>query len=207
MSAARPTGNVPWPPRWHVLAGSTRWSTTPASPAPSGCGWTRVDCDDAMFDEVLRVNTRGVYLGLKHGARHEVARAPCARHRRQPRHRPRQRRNAGARRGGRGPVCTRRGRRARGRGCSARSRCQGASVRHDCALSAASVRPQCGPIAASARPRTRSRRGDFVLFNICRKSGRMAGSGREIKWRGTMALTPEADPAARPLTRCTCWLY
>ena len=28
-----------------------------------------VDYDDAMFDEVLRVNTRGVYLGLKHGAR------------------------------------------------------------------------------------------------------------------------------------------
>lgn len=26
------------------------------------------DYDDAMFDQVLRVNTRGVYLGLKHGA-------------------------------------------------------------------------------------------------------------------------------------------
>ncbi len=28
-----------------------------------------VDYDDAMFDEVMRVNARGVYLGLKHGAR------------------------------------------------------------------------------------------------------------------------------------------
>jgi 3alpha(or 20beta)-hydroxysteroid dehydrogenase len=28
-----------------------------------------VDCDDAMFDEVMRVNARGVFLGLKHGAR------------------------------------------------------------------------------------------------------------------------------------------
>jgi 3alpha(or 20beta)-hydroxysteroid dehydrogenase len=27
------------------------------------------DYDDAMFDEVLRVNTRGVYLGMKHAAR------------------------------------------------------------------------------------------------------------------------------------------
>jgi NAD(P)-dependent dehydrogenase (short-subunit alcohol dehydrogenase family) len=27
------------------------------------------DYDDAMFDDVLRVNVRGVYLGLKHGAR------------------------------------------------------------------------------------------------------------------------------------------
>ena len=28
-----------------------------------------VDYDDAMFDHVMRVNARGVYLGLKHGAR------------------------------------------------------------------------------------------------------------------------------------------
>lgn len=28
-----------------------------------------VDCDDAWFDEVMRVNARGVFLGLKHGAR------------------------------------------------------------------------------------------------------------------------------------------
>lgn len=28
-----------------------------------------VDCSDAMFDEVMRVNARGVFLGLKHGAR------------------------------------------------------------------------------------------------------------------------------------------
>ena len=28
-----------------------------------------VDCSDDMFDEVMRVNARGVFLGLKHGAR------------------------------------------------------------------------------------------------------------------------------------------
>jgi NAD(P)-dependent dehydrogenase (short-subunit alcohol dehydrogenase family) len=28
-----------------------------------------VDCSDEMFDEVMRVNARGVFLGLKHGAR------------------------------------------------------------------------------------------------------------------------------------------
>ena len=28
-----------------------------------------VDCEDEMFDEVMRVNARGVFLGLKHGAR------------------------------------------------------------------------------------------------------------------------------------------
>ena len=28
-----------------------------------------VDCADEMFDEVMRVNARGVFLGLKHGAR------------------------------------------------------------------------------------------------------------------------------------------
>ena len=28
-----------------------------------------VDCEDALFDEVMRVNARGVFLGLKHGAR------------------------------------------------------------------------------------------------------------------------------------------
>ena len=76
-----------------------------------------------------------------------------------------------------------------------------------CGTIAPSVRPQCALSAAPARSQTRPRRGDFVLFHICRKSGPMAGSGREIKWRSTTALTHEADPAARPLTRCTCWLY
>lgn len=33
-----------------------------------------VDCSDAMFDEVMRVNARGVFLGLKHGARAMMAR-------------------------------------------------------------------------------------------------------------------------------------
>jgi len=28
-----------------------------------------VDCDDGVFDQVMRVNARGVFLGLKHGAR------------------------------------------------------------------------------------------------------------------------------------------
>ncbi|MFM7848687.1 MAG: SDR family NAD(P)-dependent oxidoreductase [Rubrivivax sp.] len=33
-----------------------------------------VDCSDDMFDEVMRVNARGVFLGLKHGARAMAAR-------------------------------------------------------------------------------------------------------------------------------------
>lgn len=35
----------------------------------SGTICALIDYDDAMFDEVMRVNARGVFLGLKHGAR------------------------------------------------------------------------------------------------------------------------------------------
>ncbi len=67
-------GDVGTAADWERLAAQTlqrfgRMDVLVNNAGISGALSALVDCEDSMFDEVMRVNARGVFLGLKQGAR------------------------------------------------------------------------------------------------------------------------------------------
>ncbi len=67
-------GDVGNGPDWELLLEQTlqrfgRLDVLVNNAGISGGVGPLVDCSDEMFDEVMRVNARGMFLGLKHGAR------------------------------------------------------------------------------------------------------------------------------------------